>query len=190
MKKGISLDGQFLRGFLIIFLAGTAIGFLVINLGEDFFYQRAGIISEYYLRQDKYQATDGRALLAEIAPKRLFWVLALSAAAVTDLALALMMIVILWAGAAGGIILGISILKFGWEGVFFAVGAMLPHVCFYAAGFYLLMQELFLWMDQRKRLGSFSIRKATKSFGLIFLGILTESFLNPWLLPWLIDVIL
>ena len=67
---------------------------------------------------------------------------------------------------------------------------MLPHVCFYAAGFYLLMQELFLWMDQRKRLGSFSIRKATKSFGLIFLGILTESFLNPWLLSWLIDVIL
>ena len=180
MKKGISLDGQFLRGFLIIFLAGTAIGFLVINLGEDFFYQRAGIISEYYLRQYKYQATDGRALLAEIAPKRLFWVLALSAAAVTDLALALMMIVILWAGAAGGIILG----------MFFAVGAMLPHVCFYAAGFYLLMQELFLWMDQRKRLGSFSIRKATKSFGLIFLGILTESFLNPWLLSWLIDVIL
>ena len=85
-----------------------------------------------------------------------------------------------WFGFSFGMVMGISVLKFGFLGVGTGLLLVLPQGIFYAAGALVMLQGLAEWKWSFNRWTAFPGKKLMGSTVLFFLGILTESYLNPW----------
>ena len=74
MKK-IRYPGEtMMRYFTAAFLTGVLFSFLIIWCGRSYYLQKAGLISDFYLRRLKYRSWEKREFLGCFLGKRMKWV--------------------------------------------------------------------------------------------------------------------
>ncbi len=172
---------------IALFLAGGIAGFWILNLQGEEYLERSGMLSEYFIRQYKYLDVDGTALFYYILRQKGIWLLLVWLAGVTAVGAAAAWFFCGWLGVLAGILIGLGILRFGIGGLLFCLAAMLPQCLFYIPAWIFLIRGVFQkWVRRSGK--SFSIRTLDWRYGgilflvsgLFLLGILTESYINPW----------
>lgn len=169
-------------GFGAMFLAGLLFAFFLVNGMKDFFIQRAGILSDYYFRQLKYREFDGRKLLPYFLGKRMKWAALLLGGSFLRITFPAMLSFAAWMGFSFGLLVGIGVLKFGGTGLLIGLLLILPQGVCYLAGAFVLFQALIGWESAGNYWPSFPAKRVFLGVLLLFLGILTESYVNPWCL--------
>ena len=74
MKKIRYPDETMMRYFTAAFLTGVLFSLLIIWYGKTYYLQKAGLISNFYLRRLKYRSWEKRELLGCFLGKRMKWV--------------------------------------------------------------------------------------------------------------------
>ena len=74
MKKIHYPDETMMRYFTAAFLTGVLFSLLIIWYGKTYYLQKAGLISNFYLRRLKYRSWEKRELLGCFLGKRMKWV--------------------------------------------------------------------------------------------------------------------
>ena len=85
-----------------------------------------------------------------------------------------------WLGFAFGVVVSLSVLKFGFFGLGVGLLLTIPQGLFYVAGALVMFQGLADWKWNFANWLAFPGRKLMTGTIFFFLGILTESFVSPW----------
>lgn len=123
------MNVKFLRGMAALFVLGMILGAMAVNVLADSQVNRAGILSDYFLRQYKYLEIDTVELFLYILKKRLKWVFLLWAAGFTAAGSLCGAGYVLWMGFSVGILMGVAVLKLGILGFSLPLPPCFPRVC-------------------------------------------------------------
>lgn len=99
-------------------------------------------------------------------------------------------------GAYIGAVISVSILQFGFVGGLISLGLLFPQYLFYIPASLYLMKQVWemsagIWKNKGlfpDRIGVYMLRSATVCV-IYFVGILSECFLNPWIVEKLLGYI-
>ncbi|MCR1840603.1 stage II sporulation protein M [Murimonas intestini] len=180
-----------------LFAAGFLTGILGVNLWGKEDISQAGILSTYYISQYKYLQIDSGALFFFLLFRRVKWLVLLWALGYTAVGLPAALIYGAWMGLSAGIVMTVAVMKMGLSGLLFCLGAMLPQNLIY-----LPVILIFLYFVCQKGREKYQRGKLvtglqwdndyTAAAGicllLFVLGILTESYVNPWVLRQLLNI--
>lgn len=185
MKKW-GMDVKFLRSVAALFVLGMILGAMGVNVLADFTVDRAGILSDYFLRQYKYLEINTTELFLYILGKRMKWIFLLWIAGFTAAGLPCAAVYVLWMGFSAGTLMGVSVLKLGTQGLLFTAAALFPQILFYVPAWIFFLNGIYLKTGgQSKRRGvgnglaGYVLLLAGMCLFMVF-GILMESSLNPW----------
>lgn len=193
MKKW-GMDVKFLRSMAALFVLGMTLGAMAVNVLADSSADRAGILSDYFLRQYKYLEINTTELFLYILRKRIKWIFLLWIAGFTAAGLPCAVMYVLWLGFSAGTLMGVSVLKLGAQGLFFTSAALFPQVLFYVPAWIFFLNGIYLKTGgQAKRRGGngvagYFLLVVGMCLFMIF-GILLESSLNPWFVRQILQLI-
>ena len=196
MKKW-GMDAGFLRSAAVLLILGMTVGAMVVNAMADSSAGRAGILSNYFLRQYKYLEIDMSGLFLYILGKRMKWVFLLWIAGFTVIGIPCAAVYVTWMGFAAGVLFGIAVLKLGAQGILFSAAALLPQCLLYVPAWMFFLNGIYVWNSGRggeRLLGSGNgtaryFLLAALTCLLMALGILAESSLNPWLMKQVLRIL-
>lgn len=178
----------FVKTLLLLFAAGLAMGAVAVDVLADFSSQRAGILSDYFLRQYKYLKVNVSELFFFILGKRMKWIILLWLTGFTPAGIPCVVVYALWCGFSLGTLLGISILKFGGRGMLFCAAAFFPQAMVYIPVWTVFLYGICRYADghrggkqqhMKNGIGAYVLLLAGVCLCMIF-GILMESSLSPW----------
>lgn len=141
LTKNREKESSWQRGWLFLFIAGLCLGILFANMFGKQFLSDVGIISAYML--DKFSSTslDNGRFAAYCMKKRLLPFVYISAFGLTMFGLAVIGIYIVWLGFSLGVLVSVSVMRFGAGGLLLVVGALLPQYIVYVPAFLGLMRR-------------------------------------------------
>ena len=189
MKKIRYPDETMMRYFAAAFLTGVLFSLLIIWYGKTYYLQKAGLISDFYLRRLKYKHLEGRRLFGSFLGKRMKWAALFPGILLLGAAEPVMLLAGGWLGFAFGVVVSLSVLKFGFFGLGVGLLLTIPQGLFYVAGALVMFQGLADWKWNFADWLAFPGRKLMTGTVFFFLGILTESFVSPWNLRLLFHLI-
>lgn len=194
MKKW-GMNVRFLRIAAAVFVFGMILGAMAVNALADSAVDRAGILSDYFLRQYKYLEINTTELFLYIMKKRMKWIFLLWAAGFTAAGLPCAAVYVLWMGFSAGTLMGIAVLKLGAEGLLFTAAAVFPQILFYIPAWIFFLNGIYLKEGgQMKHRGlgggaaGYAVVLAGMCLFMVF-GILLESSLNPWIVKQILRLI-
>ena len=190
MKK-ISLEPRYVWIVSVSFLAGFLAGIMTANVLGMEYLSRAGILSDYFVRQYKYVEIDAVNLFFYILEKRMKWVLLLWVLGYTVVGFPSAVAFIAGLGFSAGTLLSVAVLKMGLQGIFFCVAAIFPQGLIYAPAWISFIYFIYKKSMFRMKMGRvLTGRNWDWNYVVIFFlmslliiaGIFLESHLNPWIL--------
>ena len=117
--------------FATIFMLGFVVGIFLANAAGKSYLSQSGILSDYYLSKYKYMEIDSVSLLLFVLQKRLKWILLLWGAGFTILGAPLVLAYSGWIGFSAGLILSVSVIRFGFVGIIFCAVGIFPQGIIY-----------------------------------------------------------
>lgn len=185
---------------LPIFLAGVLTGILIVNLGKSILLDSTGVLDEYTLYHMKYMTVDSSALFYYILGLRFKSFFMLILFATTYLGVLICAGASFWYGLSAGAFLSVLLIRYGLKGIVFAALSVFPQAFFYVPA----IAALLWWCIKLNRsiylkrgLGSEEehsfplpgkLLQLAGICGILLLGCLAESFINPKIMGWLLDV--
>lgn len=166
-------------GFWAMFLLGLFFAFFLVNSMRDYFSRQAGILSDFYLRQIKYREFSGRLLFPYFLGKRMKWAALFLGLCFFHITLPVMLTFAVWMGFSFGLLMGIGVLKFGVTGIAVSILMILPQGILYLFGALTLFLAVQEWESVAGYWQAFPAKRLFLGIVIIFLGILTESYVNP-----------
>ena len=187
MRKQESYAG-FVKTLILLFGAGLVTGAVAVDILADSSSQRAGILSDYFLRQYKYLKINVSELFFFILGKRMKWVFLLWITGFTPAGIPCAVVYVLWIGFSMGTLMGTAILRLGWKGVFFCAAAFFPQALVYIPVCIFFLYGICRYADVRRRGKQPHMKNEMAGYVLLLVGvclcvvfgILIESSLNPW----------
>ncbi len=168
-------------GFFMFAVLGLLLSGVIIGQQQEYFRCGAGLLSEFSLRQIKYQKFSGKGLFPYFFGKRMKWAAVLTAFSYWKYFRALVMGIGFWLGFSFGFLSGILILKFQAAGAVMGILMAMPQGLFYGIGFFLFLKMLIWWNKEKNDWRLFPGKQLLLGTAVVFLGILTESYVNPFL---------
>ena len=183
--------------FMPLFWAGMLLGIITMNLGKSILLENTGLLDEYTLYHMKYMTVDSSALFYYVLGLRMKNFLLLAVLATTYLGMAVCVGTTLWYGFSVGAFLAALMIRYSLKGIIFAILSIFPQGIFYIPA----MAILLLWCEQLNRgiyfKNGFAEEEGELAFGrkilqlvlilgIMLLGCLAESFVNPGIMSWLL----
>lgn len=184
-SKLLVLGTGFLLGLVFFYFAGR-------QLIED-----SGMLSRGSIEPLKNFSLEQNGYLIYIAGIRIKQLLFVLFCALSIWGGCFLYLVLAWSGFQWGILFYAAMYQYGMRGVFYCIFMLLPHGIFYFAAFVQFMNKK-LESDKKyyhKNINITSSRamklgEKVKAFFVIVmllcLGILSESYINPWLMKWIL----
>lgn len=185
---------------LPLFVAGGVAGIVIMNLGKSILLENTGLLDKYTLYYMKYMTVDSSALFYYVLRSRLKSFIILAVFATTYLGLPVCAGFCVWYGMASGAFLTAAMIRYGIKGVFFVLTGIFPQGIIYVPA----MIWLLLWCQKLNRKIYFSHGEWREErygiqvpkrmlellclFGIVVLGCLLESFVNPKLMLGLLKI--
>lgn len=176
-EKGTGLS--YLSLFLIVFflvLLGS------ILFGEEYI-KYSKVLDKNSLQIWKLEGGESKALLLYVLKERLWVIPLMFLLATTYLAKMTGFVFVLWYGVSLGIVTGISLLRFGFVGIFLVLMAGMPHYLLYIPIFIFVLR-----MNGRQRVvcRKFYLQLFLLEL-MVLIGCILESYVNPILLKKIIN---
>ncbi|MBE5892599.1 MAG: stage II sporulation protein M [Lachnospiraceae bacterium] len=198
IRRKISFGNKLPLGLL--FWTGVLAGIIVMNLGKSILLDDTGLLDEYTLYHMKYMTVDSGALFYYVLWLRMKTVLILIVFATTYLGMAVCTGATVWYGFSVGAFTSALMMQYGLKGIVFGVLSVFPQMLLYVPAAVALLR----WCVQLNRFIYFQ-REATSDvekkvplsrrivrllgiLGLVVLGCLAESFINPEIMEWLLNI--
>lgn len=183
---------------LPIFMAGLLAGIIIINFGKSMLLESTGLLDEYTLYHMKYMTVDSSALFYYVLRLRMKTFVTLVIFATTYLGMVVCVGAAFCYGLSVGTFLAALLVRYGLKGFVFAVLSMFPQFFLYIPA----MAALLLWCERLNRSIYFKSGLAIEGdggitttkrvlqllaiLGMILLGCIAESFMNPKVMKWLL----
>lgn len=181
---------KFLLLMLFVFMAGAAAGVFLFGHGGNAYVEKAGIFSDYELKQYAYLDIDRKELTCMVARERGKWFLLMWAVGFTWTGIFWVYgFSALW-GFFTGILLSAAFLRKGIKGLGLLFLCGMPQMLIYVPLWVWLLHEVYkrsMLCRSMRKAGTVSkgwkqyIFCLAKGFAILLLGILTESYLNSWI---------
>ena len=182
---------------LIYFLAFFC-GILLANMLGSEQLKQYSIFNEYFLKQLSYVSVNYNDLFFYIAENRGIIFCLLFLFGITKFGMPVHFLYIIWNGFSFGIAMVSLIVNFGFKGILVLCVFLFPQYLFYIPLYFMLFYFSCHWADTRKnekyRKPLFSKTVLAVCFLgslilLFFIGIMTESYLNPYLIKKIIKIL-
>lgn len=192
------------RNCFLFLVGGLFFGiFYAIFLAGDYL-QNVGFVSDYFQVRYLQEEMDTDAFLPYLVKGRGFSFFLLWIMGSSFLGSILIYAVLCWIGFSVGIYLAAATMKFGIAGVGFSLAAVFPQVIFYIPSYGLVLWQAYAINRKRAGMAVFNRNDYFANRGnrelvfrycvvlvagilLLFLGILTESYINPVILKKLLE---
>jgi len=176
------------------FFAGLLAGIVFVYMNSDSFLTETGFLSRLSLEQMSRMELNENAFFLYTLRKRIgtLWLVAILAT--TFAGIFTTYLFVFWTGICGGVLAAISIMRYGIKGLLLIAGSMLPHFLCYIPAFLMLAD----WCFQTCVRLYYPVRDYTENreqpkkawipgrllmiHGIIIVGILLESYVNPGLM--------
>lgn len=172
----------------ILFMAGFFVGNILPNLIWKMEWKQKTIASFYLIRSFAGNDISGGAYFGEVLRRRGGFFLLLFLCGFTIFGVPLSVAYLLFLGMETGILLALSVLEFGIYGGIAGAGLLMPQYLIYIPAYFYLAgivyrQSYGIWKNYGlvpQKSGDY-LRQGLAVFTIYMGGILTESFLNPWI---------
>lgn len=154
-----------------------------------------GVLNEYFIQQLLYASINYNDLFLYVAENRGAIFLLLFVFGLTRLGIPVHFLYLAWNGFSFGMAMVSVIVSFGIRGIPVLCAFLFPHYLFYVP-LYLLLFGFACYMTKKEMIGqklSFRLPKAVMFFGgaviilgLFTMGIMTESYVNPYIIKKLV----
>lgn len=194
MHKKISSNSRHIS-WLYLFLGGFLIGIIITNIGRNSFLGDMDLLSAASLSRIKYLEIDKKAFFLYAIRERMSTALLLCLVATTYIGIFLVSSYAVWLGVMSGVFLSIAAIRYGLKGIFLILAGILPQYLLFVPACIMLMNWCYLicagMYFPHKVLEEgygyhrqYYIKKLLQLFiilGLVFLGSMIESYVNPLL---------
>ncbi len=167
-----------------LFLIGFVGGILYANLIGVAYLMTEGIFHEYFLSQYTNQEILKEQYFLYLVQQRLAPVVLLMLAGMTKARKIFADICMLWTGFAGGMLAVAAVMRMGIAGMVYYAAAILPQSVFYVFAYLILI--CFLMDSKRAR---WNISKSFIVLLSLIAGILTEVYVNPHVMHWVMRIV-
>lgn len=180
--------------YLLSFLAGIV---LANALGVEQLRQY-GVLNEYFIKQLLYASINYDDLLFYVAENRgtVFFLLFLLG--ITRLGIPAHFVYLAWNGFSFGVAMVSVIINFGIRGILVLCALLFPQYLFYIP-LYLILFGLTCYLGKKEMIRQSSSGRFSRTalffggvlvvFGLFFMGIMTESYVNPRVMKNLVKIL-
>lgn len=179
--RELTTKQQLFIDFLLLFLMGIVLANL---LGADSF-QKNGSLTRYYLKQFQYAEIQSQELLWHVGCKRALLFLALLMFGTIPKGKPVHLLFVAWCGFAYGYFCVMSISAFGARGLLLCILALFPQFFAYVPAYLGLME---LSEHRREHTGFRRIMTVVFLLAVLFVGILLESYANPFILQKMLKI--
>lgn len=182
----------------IIYFLAFFCGILLANMLGSEQLKQYSIFNEYFLKQLSYVSVNYNDLFFYIAENRGIIFCLLFLFGITKFGMPVHFLYIIWNGFSFGIAMVSLIVNFGFKGILVLCVFLFPQYLFYIPLYFMLFYFSCHWADTRKnekyRKPLFSKTVLAVCFLgslilLFFIGIMTESYLNPYLIKKIIKIL-
>lgn len=182
---------------LLFVLSGILFGIFLTAKGGLARTEKVGVFSNYYLHEYAYLVIDGKTLFWIVAKERSKWFFLLWALGLTGAGTWIAGIFPVIGGIWGGIFFAQAFLKQGMAGIGLALLFQFPHVLVYLPLFFWsllqVMRKSRQIQKQRKAESVWGdhgvyLRRFFTAMAVLLLGILTESYVNSYLVQMLLRI--
>lgn len=171
---------------LIIFLV---VGFLLGIIYENLIAKDRGtsiyIFQSYFLNQYSQIEIVAEEYFWYLLPVRIIPIIVLCIFGCTRWRKAAVSCWILWTGFLSGILTVAAIMQLGMKGILFCMAGFLPQGIFYGMVYYILLSYLYQYPEKE-----WNITKTVFIVLMTFLGVVSETYLNPMLIRVVIKFII
>ena len=184
----------------LLFWTGVLAGIIVMNLGKSILLDSAGLLDEYTLYHMKYMTVDSGALFYYVLWLRMKAALILIIFATTYLGMAVCAGATVWYGFSFGAFSSALMMQYGLKGIVFGVLSVFPQMLIYVPAAVVLLRwcvrlnrsiyfqrEAVAAVEKNVPL-SHRVVRLLGIVGLILVGCLAESFVNPEIMEWLLSI--
>ena len=175
-----------------LFLAGMLLGIVLVNAGREILLDKTGLLGEEALYHMKYMTIDTKALFWHVVGTRLKDIAIPAVLATTYLGLVVVCARAVWYGAATGIFLAASVMRYGIKGILLAGAGIFPQYILYVPVLFWFL----VWCEEMCR--GIYFEKSAYLMGrrevivkilqlvaiviVVIIGCMLESYVNPILL--------
>ncbi len=196
MKK-ISVFHNWKREVLIwISGGGLLLGIMIVNLKKDLFVNGSDFLGTDLLYEMKYMSVDYGVLLFDVIRKRIVPVICIMVLATTYLGGYISYGYAAWVGLSMGMFVAVSVIRYGIKGILLFMITTFPHYLFYLPAWFILLngaRELCYclyfpgkckrtYVNGRRDEIHLGLSVFFKVLGVVIIGIILESYVNPKLL--------
>lgn len=170
------------------------IGILFTNIFGEAYVLGVGLLGEYFLLNFQYTQINYNKLFLYVFEERIKLALFIGILGITNIGIPVICCLFLWLGFSSGVLLSVAIMKFGLKGIAICLGGIFPHFLIYIP-LILICSDKIIDMKISERT-TFKKQKLTK-YGLFIIigilimtiGVLLESYVNPFILKKIISII-
>lgn len=171
---------------LFFFLAGLFLGVLLIQFVDDSLLKQNGLFSEDTIRRMKYIDINENSLFWYCLRKRGLLIAFLALLAWTSVVRQANYICCGIVGGWSGVLLASSCMRFGIAGPLLCLGVMFPQGLCYVFAYYLYLNWVEACEKSREKKIFGKMIQIFAMAGVVLIGILLESYVNPNLLCYMI----
>lgn len=188
---------------LYLFMAGFLLGIILVNLGRSVWIREDGLLNVQMLHRMKDSLPDAAGLFAYIVKSRISVLGILLILSTTMLGLAAVCGYILYCGISAGCILTVAAIRYGLWGIAFAAAGVFPQGLLLVPAYLMLLccaldcnRTLYARGETYGRIAgttpAFWIRKLCQVLVIllfVLLGCAAESYINPGMLRFVLELI-
>lgn len=171
------------RKILFIFMLGFFCGILYTNMISEGYVMVTNVFHENFLREYSNLHLVSWEYMMYLTRKRLLPLLFLAVAGVTKGRKPMAILFVSWTGFSAGVLAVTAVLRMGSAGMLFCIAALFPHFLFYIISYFMILWYLFGYPKI-----SWNRTKTIFIAFMYFTGIVSEAYLNPQIIGFLLDL--
>lgn len=184
------------------FMVGFTLGVAITNIFAQSILLQEGYFSTYSLERLQYVQIDSNKLFFGILQNRLQIVILIFIMATTIIGVISAHLFAGWYGFSMGIMITVLVNRFGLKGSILFAACILPQIIFYVPAFNCLLKECrdisyILFLPQKINVyhgypsarSSRRIPRILMSLGVVIIGILLESYVNPLIVSRIVTIL-
>lgn len=172
------------RQLIISLLFGFLAGIFYANFAAKSFSTVTGVFQESFIQQYAGMEIVVEDYIPYLFKIRVIPALCLAFAGCTQLKKPAVFMMLLGTGFSAGVVSVVSVLRFGVRGILFCIAGMFPQFLFYILGYAVLLWHLFRYPHSQ-----WNMAKTGFMAIMMIAGIITEAYINPIIVKWVLEII-
>lgn len=179
---------------MILFMISFIGGIIFTNVFGKAYILGIGLLGEYFLLNFRYTQINYNRLFLYVFEERIKLILFIGILGITNIGIPVICCLFIWLGFSSGVLLSVAIMKFGLKGIAICIAGIFPHFFIYIPLILIYSDRI---IDKRFSQKTTYKKQNLMQYGLFIvigilimtIGVLLESYINPYVLKKIISLI-